>query len=101
MALRKFWPEWFMREWPEMPERDDAGHELGPGQVSFSFVSCDPCPATTDGRGHDVAYCRTDGCRAAEIRPVGCSGAYGPTRAEMRASGYDGRKIGRLADRDD
>lgn len=41
-----------------------------------------PCPATKDGRGHHIAFCRVNGCRAAEIRPAGCTGAYGPTRAE-------------------
>ncbi len=100
MVAKRFWPEWFVKEWPEMPERCAQGHELGPGRVSVSFVSCKPCPATTDGRGHHIAFCGVIGCEASEFRPVGCSGAYGPTRAEMRASGYDGRRIGRLASED-
>jgi hypothetical protein len=76
----KDWPEWFSRRHPEMPERDDAGHELGPGLVSSSYVPCKPCPASIDGRGHHITFCGVIGCDAAEIRPIGCSGAYGPTR---------------------
>jgi hypothetical protein len=68
-----------------MPDRDDAGHNLGPGLIGRSFVQCKPCPATIDGRGHHVAFCRVNGCRAAEITPAGCTGAYGPTRAEWYA----------------
>lgn len=82
---KQHWPAWFVREHPNMPERDDSGHELGPGLVSASFVSCKPCPATLDGRGHHIAFCRVNGCHAAEIRPPGCTGAYGPTRAERWA----------------
>lgn len=77
------WPEWFRREYPGLPETDSAGHQFGPGLISNSMVSCKPCPNTTDGRGHHVVFCRVDGCHAAEIRPPGCSGAYGLTRAEL------------------
>lgn len=74
------WPEWFKLAFPGLPDCDAAGHQLGPGLISQSFVTCKPCPATTDGRGHHVWFCRENGCRASETRPPGCSGAYGPTR---------------------
>lgn len=87
---REQWPDWFRLEHPNMPDHDDAGHELGPGLISLSFASCKACPATTDGRGHHVAFCRVNGCQAAEIRPPGCTGAYGMTRAEWYAQDMAG-----------
>jgi len=73
----------FRKVYPWIPEHDQAGHQLGPGLVSFSFSSCS-CPAATDGRGHHVAYCRVNGCRAAPARPPGCPGPAGAQKSSGR-----------------
>src|SRR5262245_42446384 len=56
-------------DWAWIPEADANGHPLGPGAVSFSFVMCQGCPATLDGRGHFVVGCRVIGCDAPPIPP--------------------------------
>lgn len=55
-----------------IPPVDRAGHELGPGKVSLSWVVC-TCRPRSDG--HHVAYCRVIGCRAGPALPPGCPGA--------------------------
>lgn len=77
--------DWYHETYPWIPDRDTNGHKLGPGLSTQSMVACKPCPATTDGRGHHVTFCGVIGCHAAEVRPPGCTGAYGPTRAERYA----------------
>jgi hypothetical protein len=52
-----------------LPSTCENGHPLGPALVSLSFKSCPGCPATTDGRGHHVYYCRVNGCRSAPAYP--------------------------------
>mgnify|MGYP001270247116 CR=1 FL=1 len=53
MAKPDWWPTW-------LPERCGNGHELGPGKVSLSWVSC-RCAEAALG-GHHLTYCRVDGC---------------------------------------
>ncbi len=57
------------------PKMCANGHELGPGKLVLSFVMCPDCPATEDGRGHHVIYCRVNGCRAEPAYPPGHVGA--------------------------
>jgi hypothetical protein len=64
---------WFERTYPWIPATDAAGHELGPGKISLSFDPCRTgCPAITDGRGHNIAFCRISGCTAPAARPADC-----------------------------
>lgn len=51
MAKPDWWPTW-------LPDRCGNGHELGPGLVSLSWVQCD----CAGGQGHQVHYCRAQGC---------------------------------------
>jgi len=55
-----------------IPATCPNGHELGPGRLSLSWVSCD-CPRAQLSRGHHVVYCRTLGCHARTL-PPGCTG---------------------------
>lgn len=54
-----------------IPATDRAGHQLGPGRVSLSWVSCDCQPGN---KGHHVARCRINGCGAGAEHPPGCPG---------------------------
>lgn len=64
--------DWFERTYPWIPKVDSEGHPLGPGLIALHRVPCN-CTAVTDGRGHDVANCRNDGCPAM-YGPGGCLG---------------------------
>jgi hypothetical protein len=54
-----------------LPPTCESGHELGPGRVSLSWVSCICQPGSI---GHHVGYCRRDGCKSPPARPPGCPG---------------------------
>lgn len=64
---------WFEDEYPWVPKVDEAGHEIGPGAVNFTYMACG-CPNATDGRGHQTARCRVVGCKAPAILPADCPG---------------------------
>lgn len=53
-----------------IPPTDRAGHPLGPGRLSLSWVSCSCQP----GGGHHVARCRVNGCPAGAEHPPECPG---------------------------
>lgn len=54
MVRPDWWPAW-------LPDRCSKGHELAPGLVSLTWVSCD-CPGA-ENDGHQTYRCRQ--CRAA------------------------------------
>lgn len=60
-------PDWWE---PWIPRYDSAGHDLDVG-ITRSWVHCD-CPASGEAHGHDLVYCRVNGCRADPARPPGC-----------------------------
>lgn len=61
-------PDWWA-DW--IPKTCGNGHELVIGTAQTSFVACTGCPATTDGRGHEVLHCLVEHC-GWTTRPPGC-----------------------------
>jgi hypothetical protein len=61
----------FADAWPWVPERDAAGHPLGPGKINLSWQFC-TCPAAGEAGGHHSVRCRVPGCHAPAIRPPEC-----------------------------
>ena len=49
-------PDWW-ETW--LPDKCANGHDLKPGTVSLSWVQCD---CAGGGQGHQVRYCREQGC---------------------------------------